>query len=634
MCGIWGFVGETEQVDVASAYDGLCSLTDRGPDDWGLYLSENGKVTSEASLPDGTVPVALGNRRLSILDLSAAGNQPMATDDGRWIVYNGEVYNYRELRADLRAEGYEFHTETDTEVILQAYEAWGADCVERFRGMFAFAVYDETTGELFAARDRFGIKPLYYDHREERLAFASEVTALLEADVTPRRLSHEGVDGFLALGYVPGPGTIVDGVRSLPPGSVLHYDPADDEVAVESYWSPSFGADDDAAADRVRDLLEESVALRLRSDVPVGAFLSGGLDSSTIVALMREVSSDERSDLHTYAVGFDSDAYTETAFAESVADEFDTVHHSETVTAADVERELDAIVAKMDQPTIDGINTYFVSKLAADDGLKVALSGLGSDELFYGYPSFASVPRRYRAARALYTVPRAVRKPLAGIAERAGRLVLGDGAGKLADAVGGADPFGAAYLSVRGVFARSDRERLLGTDEVVEWDERVGADSDRTLADSGAEDAVSNAELTWYMRDQLLRQTDVMSMAHSLEVRVPFLDTALAEYVLGSTPVSKRGGEKSLLKAAVGDVVPLDVLEREKTGFEFPFAEWLRSDLAGLVDDALAGDSFEDVPVSGQAARSVNEAFRAGNVHWSRPWALVVLALWVEEHLS
>ena len=634
MCGIWGFVGADDKIPAADAWNGLCALTDRGPDDWGMYFDGDGKVTDKENLSQGNRQVAIGNRRLSILDLSAAGNQPMGdADSGLWIVYNGEVYNYRELRTNLREAGYEFDSDSDTEVILRAYEEYGADCVERFRGMFAFAVYDADDETLFAARDRFGIKPFYYQATESRLTFASELTSLLDADVVDRRLDSVGVDGFLTFGYVPGPGTIVDGVQSLPPGTTLQYDATDGTHELDRYWHPDFSGDDDPSTDRIRELLEESVELRLRSDVPVAAFLSGGLDSSTIVALMRAVGGEDRANLHTFSIGFNRERFSETEFAETVAEEFDTVHHDETITAADVREEMDDIVAAMDQPTVDGVNTYFVSKLAADAGMKVVLSGLGGDELFYGYPSFDQVAGWYPRAKRLYTLPRALRRTVAGTIDRSGRI-LGDAtAGKVADAVRSDAPFGASYLTARGLFTSKQRRALLSETD-TDWPRTVESDLAEVIDGVDVRDAVSAAELGWYMHHQLLRDTDVMAMTHSLEVRVPFLDTELAAYVAGLDPAAKAVGEKGLLKEAMSDDIPLEVIEREKTGFNFPFADWLREDLADLVDDALSASALEGTPLDADAAASVRRGYERGDEHWSRVWALVVLSRWVERHLN
>lgn len=634
MCGIWGYIGSTGTLPVSDAWEGLCSLTHRGPDDWGMYVADAGKVTDRSALPEGRTEVALGNRRLSILDLSKAGNQPMSAADGRfWIVYNGEVYNYQELREELRDCGHSFTSETDTEVVLRAFQEFGPSCVDRFRGMFAFAIWDTADERLFAARDRFGIKPFYYDLNDERFAFASEVTSLLEAGVSKPTLDPVGVDGFLTFGSVPAPGTIIDGVRSLPAGATLTFERGDHTCDIESYWTPDFSGNEQASSDRLRELLRESVRLRLRSDVSVGAFLSGGLDSSTVVALMREVAGESYDDLHTFSVGFDHEEYSETDFAEEVAAALGTTHTSRTVTPADVRDHLDDIVRAMDQPTIDGVNTYFVSQTAADAGLRVALSGLGSDELLFGYPTFRQVPRLYRACRVLGRVPRTLREGVADVLDRSYGVVnapLATGADLLrSDA-----PFGVSYVASRGLFGTRRRRELLETDTTVDWATRAEQTIEGTLASAGDQDAVSHAELAWYMHNQLLRDTDAMAMAHSLEVRVPFLDSRFAEYAMGLDSEAKARGEKALLKTAMEDSLPASVLDRDKSGFTFPFAEWLRNDLQVVVERVLTPTMLNRTPLDSKACIAVVTAFENGEVHWSRLWTLVVLSLWVNEHIT
>jgi asparagine synthase (glutamine-hydrolysing) len=599
-----------------------------------MYFDSDGKITDERNIPDGERSVAIGNRRLSILDLSAAGNQPIGNEkDGSWIVYNGEVYNYKEIRDDLKSNGYEFKSETDTEVILQAYREYGEDCVERLRGMFAFVVYDTTKDIVFGARDRFGIKPFYYHLTDSHFAFASEVTSLLGAGVAEKTLDPVGVDGFFTFGYVPGPNTVVNGIKKLPAGTTFVYDTVDGTFETHRYWSPRFGNSNSPSIQRIRELLEESVKHRLRSDVPVGAFLSGGLDSSTIVALMRAVEGTNNEDLHTFSIGFNHDQYTEADFAKSVAEEFGTSHHSKTVTANDVRENLDDIIEAMDQPTVDGVNTYFVSKLAADTGLKVALSGVGSDELFYGYPSFREVPKRYSKAKALYRIPAPVRRILATGVENMDGVLDNSTIGTVADSVKSNSPFGAAYLSIRGLFGSHQRKSILQTESETDWAAELEERLARTLTETDIRDGVSEAELTWYMQWQLLRDTDSMSMAQSLEVRVPFLDSVFADYMMGIDAEPKAEDEKGLLKRAAGEDLPPDILDREKTGFEFPFATWLKDELTDIVDEALSDDTLRQIPISPNSARSVRRAYNRGEEHWSRVWALVVFSLWVNQHL-
>ncbi|GGN92141.1 asparagine synthase (glutamine-hydrolyzing) [Haloarcula pellucida] len=630
MCGIWGYVGWDDTVTVDAAWDGLCSLTDRGPDDWGLYVDGVGKVTDEPALPSGSHSVLLGNRRLSILDVSAAGNQPMCTDDGHWIVYNGEVYNYRELREELRDDGYTFESDTDTEVVLKAYQEYGTDCVEHFRGMFAFVVYDSDADRMFAARDRFGIKPFYYTARQGGVAFASEVTSLLDSGIAERTLDPVGVDGFLTFGYVPAPATIIEGVRSLPPGSTLTSECDGSDPHIESYYELEFDESDAEYSHRLRTLLTESVQLRLRSDVPVGAFLSGGLDSSSIVALMCEIAPSD-ADIRTYSIGFEEDAYSETTFAEEMADYLETEHTSLSVTADDVAAELPDIVAAMDQPSVDGVNTYFVSKLAAEDGIKVALSGLGSDELLYGYPTFEGVDARYRQFRWLEALPDKLRGPLGRTVERVGRFLPEQPTDKIADILRSKSPFGAAYILSRGLFTTAQRRRLTSGQRTTDWSERIGKDVEW---DRNTTKAVAAAELTWYMQNQLLRDTDAMSMAQSLEVRVPFLDTQLAEFALSIPDESKTGSEKRVLKEAVEDVVPSSITDREKTGFIFPMDIWLNEELRPVLDAVFEDDCLlQRAKLEPAAARDVRQSFENGELYWQEPWAIVVLSKWVERHL-
>mgnify|MGYP000070737516 CR=1 FL=1 len=642
MCGIWGFVGRSTAVDVANAWDGLCALTDRGPDDWGYYTDAHGKVNAEPPADAGTVDVFLGNRRLSILDLSAAGNQPMSTADGRyWIVYNGEIYNYRELRETLRDRGYEFRSDCDTEVVLKAAVEFGSDCVERFRGMFAFAVWDSVESELLLARDRLGIKPLYYTDDGDRIAFASEVTSLLDSGVVDRRLDPLGVETFLALGSIPSPQTIVDGVVSLPPATTLHYDATTGETDRERYWEPEFGEEDETSAEAIRSTLAEAVRLRLRSDVPVGAFLSGGLDSSTVVALMRAADDADGNDsnadndrIRTFSVGFEEGAYSEAEDAAVVAETLGTHHEETTVTPEDVAANLDDIVASMDQPTVDGVNTYFVSQAAADAGLRVAMSGLGSDELFYGYHTFSLVPRLARAGSVAGYLPASVRSATARALDRIDATLPDRPVSEVADILRSDAHFGAAYLAVRGLFTERQRTTLLEHAPETDLAARIEADVTGTLAAAPDGEAVSHAELRWYMHNQLLRDTDAMSMTHSLEVRVPFLDADLVDRVAGTGGSAKAIDEKGLLKRAVASDVPDAVLKREKTGFTFPFADWLREDLAGVVDEALVRDRLERTPLNPEAVWEVRQAYEAGDVHWSRLWSLVVLSLWVDSHVD
>lgn len=644
MCGIWGYVGTDADIPVQSAWNGLCDLDDRGPDDWGLYTDTTGKIIDENAVGEADCSVALGNRRLSILDLSAAGNQPMSFNDRYWLIYNGEVYNYRELRDNLCEKGYTFDSDSDTEVVLCAYREYGADCVERFRGMFAFAIWDTVTDRFFAARDRFGIKPFYYDATGSGIAFASEVTSLLAGGVTKSVIDSVAIDGFLAFGSVPAPRTILRDVRSLPPGTTLEFDRSTGDCEIQRYWQPTFGntATDGKErridgvkniSDRVHELLLESIEIRMRSDVPVGAFLSGGLDSSAIIAGMTEVRESE-TPLHTFSIDFDDSDYSEAPFAREVAAELGTEHHSRTVSAEDVRNQLPEIIKQMDQPTVDGVNTFFVSQLAAQTNLSVALSGLGSDELFYGYPTFNRVPLLARAAQVANWLPNDIQAILAGTLEVVDDVAPTVHAGVFADVLHSSALFGSAYATVRGVFTRSQRKKLLADESVTDWGNEIETEVENTLSDVTLTEEVSHAELTWYMQNQLLRDTDAMSMAHSLEVRVPFLDRELADLAMSTPAEAKRRGEKDILKDAVSDAVPPAALNRKKTGFTFPFENWLSGELAPVVDDALSEHRLSEIQIEREGVEDIRRQYEDGNLHWSRLWALVVLSLWIDTHIT
>ena len=532
-------------------------------------------------------------------------------------------------------------------MVLHGYAVWGPAVVERLRGMFAFAIYDEREGEagprrLVLARDRLGIKPLYYSATGEALVFASELRALRASGLVGQSLSPAAVAGYLMLGSVPGPLTIYEGVRALEPGTVATVPVADRLAApaVRRYWTLPAGtsgpADPATAAPLVRAALEDAVRSHLVSDAPLGAFLSGGLDSSTVVALMRTAGAGT---IRTCSMAFDEADHDESAYARAVAEAAGAEHFARTVTAEEVLGELPRIFRAMDQPTVDGVNTYFVARTAREAGLTVALSGLGGDELFGGYPAFAGVPRLTRAVRIARAVPGGPRLVRAGLRAhpRGLRWV------KAADALDHPPCPARSYLAYRGVFAPSQVRALL---EPELWEaagealalsgwiaEAAGARDPGANGRASGRDPdwfswVARAELATYTRHQLLRDTDVMGMAHSLEIRVPLLDHPLVETVLGLPAAAHRDGAggKPLLRRAVGDLLPATVLARRaKQGFVFPFERWLRGPLRAASQEwpeGLEGLLRKD-PV-----RAVQREWQAGHLHWSRPWALAALSGW------
>jgi len=632
MCGIAGIILNPNRSlpDMQHRLQAMCdAMAHRGPDDSGLYLSPDERV-------------GLVNCRLAIRDLSPSGHMPMESADGStWITYNGEVYNADALRSTLTDQGYRFRSTSDTEVILYGYQAWGAAVLDHLRGMFAFAILNVETfqrANVFLARDRLGIKPLYYAQTAEGVVFASELKALVASGLISHELDPAALVAYLLLGAVPGPLTIYRGVRTLEPGCSisLTLDEQPLNPIVRRYWYLPVDTQEHAnpaeAVEEVRTLLEEAVRIRLVSDVPLGAFLSGGLDSSTVVALMRAVSN-RSNPIRTCSMVFEEAEYSEAAYAEAVAEATGTEHYARVITAQDVQDNLDAILQAMDQPTIDGVNSYFVSQTAREAGLTVALSGLGGDELFGGYPNtFETLPRLLQMLQRVQSIPSAA---------PAVRLALGMPGmhkrwSKVSAALNRPASPASAYLACRGLFSPGEVQSLVTADA---WQEAVQRfDAIEQIASSAPTGQcangslfnwVSRAELRNYTLHQLLRDTDVMSMAHSLEVRVPLLDHRLVEAVLRLPPAMKQAnghGPKPLLTRAVADLLPPLVRDRrDKRGFTFPFDVWLRGPLRrnGHAPSAALQGLLRTERVA-----QVSRLFEAGKIHWSRPWALNVLEHW------
>jgi asparagine synthase (glutamine-hydrolysing) len=628
MCGIAGIALKpaAPALDLAPRLAAMAAaMAHRGPDDRGCYVAPGGRL-------------GLASVRLAIRDLSPAGHMPMASPDGAsWISYNGEVYNAEELRPGLEAAGHRFRSAGDTEVILAAHNTWGEAAVARLRGMFAFAIYAAPAAapaRLLLARDRLGVKPLFYADTPAALVFASELRALLASGLVPRELDPAALAAFLALGAVPAPLTIFRAVRALEPACALALDP--DNPRAARLWryaelpaaAPSELTPAEAAA-HVRGLLADAVRSHLVSDAPLGAFLSGGLDSSAVVALMAEAGAGP---IRTCSLVFEEQGYSEAAYARAVAAAVGAEHHERVLSGPEVLAELGRIVPALDQPSVDGVNSYFVAQTARQAGLTVALSGLGGDELFGGYPNtFGGVERTARAVGAARLVPGGA--ALAGAA--AGALPVAQRWAKVAAAVGRPPSLASAYLVQRGLFAPGEAAALLrpellpagGFDAVGHIAERAGAPGGDAFG------WVSRAELRTYTHHQLLRDTDVMSMAHSLEVRVPLLDHRLVEAILRLPAALKRAGAgpKPLLARAVADLLPPLVRDRrDKQGFTLPFDRWLRGPLGPRLD-ALAAAPAVLRPGALVAAR---RRFEAGRLHWSRLWALAVLEEWAGANLA
>lgn len=567
----------------------------RGPDGSGEWFSPDRRV-------------GLGHRRLSIIDLSDAGAQPMAGGDGRYvIVFNGEIYNHRELRRELEAFGRRFHSQCDTEVILEGYAVWGADVVGRLRGMFAFAIWDSLKHELFAARDPFGIKPLYVADDGRTLRVASQVKALLAGGKIDRTPEPAGHVGFFIWGNVPAPFTLYRGIRNLTAGTTLlvkrgSVPEYQSGGGVKDFFSPQTGA---PGTTTLAEALQNSVKHHLIADVPVGVFLSAGLDSTTLTALATQVGGR----LKTVTLGFREFRGTpsdETVRAEEIARLYGTDHQTVWVTAGDFAEERERLFQAMDQPSMDGVNTYFVSLAARRAGLKVVLSGLGGDELFGGYPSFRDVPQLVHRARPLAAVPGLGKL----IRQAAGPAMSAVTSPKYASLLEYGGSFGAAYLLRRALNLPWELEGFFDREFLQRGLERL--DTVNRLNDSITGlttdlNRVSVLEMSWYMRQQLLRDADWAGMAHSLEIRVPLVDAELTRTVGALRRAGKLCSKRDM---ALSPRVPLpkDLLERPKTGFTMPIREW------------MLREQEDEIGVQNSAARGL------------RSWARAVYARFVPEN--
>lgn len=640
MCGIVGVATRRGRDEaIAAVQRGLEALGHRGPDDEGWALIEEGNGGRGES--DWTI--CFGHRRLSILDPTPAGHQPMREEErGDWITYNGEVFNHQQLRQSLTTEGLRFHSRTDTEVVLKAFGRDGGRALRQWHGMFAFGHWDAAAKRLSLVRDRLGIKPLYYYQGEDGFVFGSEVRALLATGLVPRRLSGKAVEQFLAYGSVEAPLTIIDGVQAVLPGHLVEFTRG--ELRTERYWKLAPGGAGESGEPRPEEgpLVEEITALardavRLWrvSDVPVSLFLSGGIDSGALLSFLRQTAEDP---IHTFCLRFageegqgPADGWAdEGAVAESVARQYGAVHRTITRTEAEARGRLKRAVAALDQPSIDGINTWFLSEAVREAGFKVALSGLGGDEGFLGYGFFQTLLRDERWRKRGEMVPGAIRGVLAAALSR---LPLGRTA-KLEALLRGEAAGVPTVRLHRQLFTPAQRRLLLGQESsgppASGW-------IDDLAAGWGEADPINLAsaiEMSGYLPNTLLRDTDTMSMAHGLEVRVPFLDHRLIERLLelpGRVKL-RPGAAKWLLVEAAGDL-PKMVTQRRKQGFELPFDRWLRGSLREEMVESISSSTGEGW-VDRRAANQVWEDFDNRRLSWSRVWALYVLREWIERHLG
>ncbi|MDO8525730.1 MAG: asparagine synthase (glutamine-hydrolyzing) [Candidatus Omnitrophota bacterium] len=625
MCGICGII------DYKGGYireDIIRSMTDRmvhrGPDDGAVFLEL-----------EGVPQVGLGHRRLSIIDLSALGRQPMGNEDGMIrIVLNGEIYNYRSLKDGLKQRGHIFKSETDTEVVLHLYEERGAGCVEDLRGMFAFAIWDDRDKSLFIARDRVGKKPVLYYHDEAgRFCFASEFSSLLAGGLIEKEINYEALDSYLTFGCVPAPLTIYKKVFKLLPGHTLRL--KDNEVDIRRYWQIDYEKKidlcEEEAAEECLRLLKESVRIRLRSDVPLGAFLSGGVDSSAVAAIMSRESSGR---IKTFSIGFDDKDYDELKYARVIAERFNT-DHCEFVVKPDAMSILPLLVERYGEPYADSssIPTYYVCNQTKRH-VTVALSGDGSDESFAGY-------ERYQAmvmAEACHRMPALARLAISGVLKslpdsinpKSGMRRMK----RFASAAG--LPTCERYLRWAGIFSKGLKEEVYSEDFIdktcgkngVRWIEPYIKEPGRI----GLLDRLLMTDVNTYLPNDLLVKTDIASMANSLEVRSPFLDHKLMEFAASLPPhyKMKRFVKKYILKKALGGLVPRQNITRRKMGFGLPVGSWFRAEMRDFLRDTiLSKKSSRRGYFKAEKVREMTEAHISKRKdHTFQLWSLLMLELW------
>ncbi|NOZ20344.1 MAG: asparagine synthase (glutamine-hydrolyzing) [Planctomycetes bacterium] len=631
MCGICGGITWSPKHNLdEKLLQRMCRLMiHRGPDDEGAYVGDWSKGQ-----------VGLGNRRLSIIDVEG-GHQPIANEDGSvHVVCNGEIYNFRDLREQLVRQGHELRTRCDTEVIVHLYEDRGIEFLHELRGMFALALWDGNEERLVLARDRLGQKPLYYYRDNERLVFASSIKSILEAPGIPREVDREALHDYLTFQYVPHPLTMFRGIKKLPPAHYLVFDKG--EIRIERYWRPEFDEDhgmlEHQCADHVRGLLQEATELRMISDVPLGAFLSGGIDSSIVVGLMSRLSKDP---VKTFSIGFEEKKYDELEYARAVADEFRT-DHKEFVVRPNAVEIIPELVRQFDEPFADSsaIPTYYVSKMTSEF-VKVALTGDAGDECFAGYPRYRAV----KIGELVDKMPKLVKGILSGagwqglpasVEQKTFRRRVKKFLAALAR-----DP-AQRYMMWISIFDE-DSKRFLYTDDLAA--EMADRDSFAFLKQyydmPGRTDFLGRTtfvDMMTYLPCDLLTKVDVTSMAHSLEARSPFLDHKLIEFV-ATIPTHfklRKLKTKHILKRAFGDLLPECIVKRPKMGFGVPIAEWFRKDLADYVRDVLldARATGRGIFKKKSVEQLVNQHINRQADHGYRLWALLMLELWHREFID
>ncbi len=615
MCGIAGLINFDPTLAAGIIKKMVFAQEHRGPDATGLWQDDG---------------AALGHNRLAIIDLDEKAGQPMHSSDGRYVmVYNGEIYNYQNLKKELK--GVEWKTSSDSEVLLEAYIRWGGSYLHKLNGMFAFAIWDKQDKRLFVARDRLGKKPFYYAINKGRFLFSSELRTLLKTDVLPSKINLQSVHDFLRFQWVQSPDTIIEGISSLPPGYYGIWQ--NGRFTTHSWWDiHRFEAVEGISESNlsgsvqkeIKRLFYTAVEQRLVSDVPIGAFLSGGIDSGLIVATMANLSKEK---VNTFTLGFKEKQYDESGFAEIIAKKYDTNHQTLVCSVESIKNEIPEILDTFDTPSADGINSFVISRLVKKTGITVALSGLGGDELFCGYPVFRQLPALQRYT-AFWRLPHSVRNliskniPNSGARwEKIARLINSRDGSKES-----LYPF---FREING--KRKASSYLIPEFQNSKFEEYLSAERKSSILSW-----LSVSEITGYTQNVLLKDTDMCCMANSLEVRVPFFDYRLVEYVIGLADNIKQPlSPKKLLIDAMKDELPFNNINRPKMGFAFPWDVWIRNDLKLFVADILSKSSNyeflhnKEIEITWQRYLSGDNS-----VKWYQIWNLVCLIHWLDKNLE
>jgi asparagine synthase (glutamine-hydrolysing) len=609
MCGIVGIIGLNKEVSSSKIHDMNKRIEHRGPDAEGFFIEDG---------------IALGHRRLSIIDLSSGANQPLFDHSNRYvIVFNGEIYNYQDVKSEL---DYNWSSNSDTEVILAAYIKWGKACLEKLNGMFAFAIWDKVEQELFIARDRLGVKPLYYGFVNGVFVFASEIRSILASEILEAKIDENNLSEYLRFLSIATPKTLIKDLFQLCPGHYLIL--KHNGFSIQRYWSlldkpvPNLSNRQEVLK-ACKSNFVDAVKSRMVADVKVGAFLSGGIDSSAVVAVMAGLSKDP---IDTFSIVFDEKQYDESEYSQFVANKYKTNHQAFLMKPADLIPNLDPFFKSMDNPTVDGINTYMISQLVAKTGIKVVLTGIGGDELFAGYVGFERW-KSFQKFSWVFKVP--IFKPLLSVINtvKKSRASL-----KLSDMFDSSSAdLSAFYANSRSVYFKNELNYLLEK-PILKNDSWLDLNQTKKFP---VLSQYSIAELSHYTLDVLMKDTDQMSMAWALEVREPFFDYKLIEFVLKLDDKNKfkKGSPKHLFVEALGDLLPPEIVNRTKKGFTFPWNFWLRNELKPYCEEALDSLSKRQL-FKPEGIQYLWHSFLNNKqaLTWLHIWGLVVLEKWMTEN--